>query len=162
MRKMCAVVVAVVVGALSLLGAGSAVAEPQLDRITIPSDNFGTVGDHASCRGALHVGAIAPKGKRGTVRITVTSYGFVGNGAGWAKNPKCRFLLRLTQWSAKYPLGRETFHPVAFGPKRGEKFVRDLNPGSGVGSFNVASYAINSPVQIPQSYGGTGFVAMVS
>ncbi|NDZ92970.1 enoyl-CoA hydratase [Streptomyces sp. SID6673] len=160
-RKIWVLLLALVVAALSLLGAGRVAAEPQLPRIAIYSDNFGTVGDHNNCRGALNVGVIAPKGKRGTIRVTVTSFGFTGDGTGWTRNPKCRFLLRLTQWSAKYPVGKEEFYPVAFGPRRGERFVRELHPGSGIGSFNVATYAINQPVQVPQSYGGSGFLATV-
>ncbi|MEE3851741.1 hypothetical protein VZC37_15470 [Gordonia sp. LSe1-13] len=89
------------------------------------------------------------------------SFGFTGNGPGWQRNPKCRFLIFLSQISAKYPLGKETFHPVSFGPRPGEKFVKELNPGPGLGSFSVATYAINQPVRLPQSYGGVGFLTVV-
>ncbi len=159
MRKMCAVVVAVVVGALSLLGAGSAVAEPQLPRIATYTENVGTVGDHDYCRGAFNVGMVAPKGTRGVVRVTLKSFGFTGNGIGWKRNPKCRFLVGLNV-SGTRTIGQEIFFPVAFGPRAGEKVVRDVRPGSGPGAVGVGTYAINNPVRVQLSY-GTAYYMMV-
>lgn len=161
MRKLAVLLVVIATAGLSLLGAGRVAAEPQLPRITLYSENFGTAGDHDYCRGAVRVGVVAPKGKRGVIRVTLTSYGFTGKGPGWKRDPNCRFLLYMSEISAKYPLGREHFSKVSFGPRPGSKIVRELHPGSGPGSFGVGTYAINQPVRVPQSYGGSGFLAVV-
>ncbi|MEE3851892.1 enoyl-CoA hydratase [Gordonia sp. LSe1-13] len=160
-RKLFSALLAVVVGALTLLGVGAVSAEPQLPRIALYSDNFGTVGNHAGCRGAMHVGVVAPKGTRGKIRITVTSHGFTGDGVGWRSNPRCRILLSFNEISPNHPLSRETFHSVSFGPRPGQKFVKEINSGSGPAGFGVATYVPDQPVRVPVPYGGVSFLTVV-
>ncbi|MGC5258103.1 hypothetical protein ACPXCG_17305, partial [Gordonia sp. DT218] len=150
-RKIWVLLLAVVVVALSLFGAGRVAAEPQLPRIALASDNVGTLGDHDYCRGAFNVSLVAPKGKRGVVRVTLTSFGFTGNGSGWKRNPSCRFLAYLS-FAGTSNLDGEVFVPVSFGPRRGERIVRDLHTGAGPAMVAVGTVAINNPIRVQQGY----------
>ncbi|WP_330433455.1 enoyl-CoA hydratase [Gordonia sesuvii] len=137
---------------LTFLGPGTASAEPQLPRITQYSEDIGTFGDHSYCRGAFRVGMVAPNGKRGVVRLTLTSHGFTGDGASWRRDPNCRFITEITIFSATV-VGQQTSIPVAFGPRRGEKVVRDIRTGSGPVSIGVLTYPSHNPVRLQQSFG---------
>ncbi|MGC5258161.1 enoyl-CoA hydratase [Gordonia sp. DT218] len=161
MRRLCALLLVAAIVSLSWLGTGTASAEPQLPKIVLSTLNFGTFGDHDYCHGALNVGAVAPRGKSGVVRVTVTSFGFTGNGPGWKRNPKCRFLLYMSQISGSAIAGKEFFYPVGFGPRPGEKVVREIRAGPGPVSMSVATYALDKPVRVPQTYGGSGFLTVV-
>ncbi|MYR07695.1 enoyl-CoA hydratase [Gordonia sp. SID5947] len=158
MRKFAIWLLVVSVSAMTLLGAGAAVAQPQLPRVGY-GDNFGMFGDHDFCRGSVNIGLTSPKGKRGVTRVTATSFGFTGDGKGWAKNPRCRVLLMTTHLSAN-AFYKQTFIPATFGPRRGERVVKDIFTGSGPVQFTIASYARGTAVRSPQSY-GTGWVILV-
>ena len=159
MRKICALVVAVVVGALSLLGAGSAVAEPQLPRIVQYSENIGTFGDHDYCRGAFNVGLVAPKGSRGVVRVTLRSLGFSGTGPGWRRDPNCRFLADL-EFTNGRAFMKQKYVPVSFGSRPGQTVVRHLRTGPGAVQIRVSPLAINNPAHPVQGYGAAFYTVV--
>ncbi|AZG47040.1 hypothetical protein D7316_03647 [Gordonia insulae] len=159
-RKLSALAVVVVMGAMTWLGAGTASAEPQLPRLTTAfTDNVGTLGDHDSCRGAFNVGMVTPKGKRGIVRFTLTSFGFTGDGAGWRRDPRCRFLVNISSTSGK-AYARQTFFKVSFGSRKGEKVVRDIHTGSGLALLTIATFASITKARVPQGYGNTMYTVI--
>ncbi|WP_164473815.1 DUF1990 family protein [Gordonia insulae] len=136
---------------LSLLGAGRVAAEPQLPRVIQYSENIGTVGDHDFCRGSLNLGTVAPKGKRGVVRLTVTSFGFTGNGPGWKRDPNCRFRLNYAVISAAVGY-RWISVPVSFRARPGQKFVREVYTGSGLVDLTVGTAPLHDGKGAPQSF----------
>lgn len=149
-------VAAVAVTAAALTGgalaAAPASAAPPKDipKLSLYSENIGAFGDHDFCRGAFNVRLSSPK--RGVTRVTLTSFGFTGNGIGWMKNPKCKLLIGTTFTSAK-AFNREGFFPAVFGTKRGEKVTHDIATGSGLVQLGLVPYAANSPVWVFQGYG---------
>ena len=151
-----AVAAAVVTGGIATAApAAAAPREKPIQSFALYGNNFGTFGDHDFCRGSVNFRFTSPK--RGVTRLTLTSNGFTGNGAGWKKNPSCRVLFIVTQTSATSLL-RETYVRGAFGVKPGEKVSRDLRTGSGLASISVAPYAVNSPVRVPQGPGGAAYL----
>ena len=84
--------------------------------------------------------------------MTLTSFGFTGNGRGWAQNPRCGLLIGVITTNGLFQIG-EKFFPLEFGTRPGEKVSRDIETGSGLRTFGVASYARNSPIRVLQSYG---------
>lgn len=158
MRKLVVLLIAASAVAMTLFGVGVGSAQPQLPRIGY-GDNFGMFGDHDFCRGTVNIGLTAPNGKRGVTRLTATSFGFTGNGKGWARNPKCRVLLMTTHLSGN-AFYKQTLVPATFGPHRGERVTKDIFTGSGPVQFTIASYARGTTVRSPQSY-GTGWLVLV-
>ncbi|GAA3709386.1 enoyl-CoA hydratase [Gordonia hankookensis] len=156
MRKNLALLLVAGIGALSWFGTGTVAAEPQLPKFSTTGDNFGTFGDHDFCRGAVNLGLTAPKGKHGVVRVTLTSFGFMGSGRGWARNPVCRVLMVATQTSGNSVL-KQTPMPVAFGPRRGQKVTRDIVTGPGVALVSVIPYTTKLP-RISQGNGAGAYV----
>ncbi|MYR07534.1 enoyl-CoA hydratase [Gordonia sp. SID5947] len=150
-RKACLLLVAVAMSAMTWWGAGNVTAEPQLPRVTQYSENVGTFGDHDFCHGAFNIGMVAPKGKRGVVRITLTSFGFTGNGSGWARDPKCRFFA-LVNTTAGF--GKNEYFPVAFGRRPGERVTIESHPGSGPKAVTVSTSSSDRRSDI-QSFGAT-------
>ncbi|WP_296389331.1 enoyl-CoA hydratase [Williamsia sp.] len=145
---------AVVTGGLAAAGPASAAPkETPIRGLTIYNSTLATFGDHDFCRGTVAARFTSPK--RGITRLTLTSNGFIGNGAGWKKNPTCRVLVIASQTSAT-ALYRDIFIPAAFGAKRGQTVTRDIRTGSGLAQLAVAPYAANNPVRVPQ---GSGFTA---
>ncbi|MFW0793152.1 enoyl-CoA hydratase [Gordonia sp. CPCC 205515] len=140
-------------------GAGQAAADTQLPRLTVYSETIGTFGDHDFCRGAIKLGYTVPTGKRGVVRMTFTSHGFIGNGAGWRRNPTCRALLIVSTASAT-AINKETYVPIAFGSRPGQRITRDIVTGSGPVNIGVNAYALNTVVRTPQGQ-GVGAMALV-
>ncbi|MDL9947146.1 enoyl-CoA hydratase [Gordonia sp. ABSL11-1] len=159
MRGICALVCALTVGALAFVDSGSAHAEPQLPRIVQYTENIGTFGDHDFCRGSLNLGTVAPKDKRGVVRLTVASFGFTGNGPGWKRDPNCRFNLNYFVISAAVPYEWVSV-PVSFGPRPGQKYVREIFTGSGVVDLGVGTAPLNQGKGTPKSF-GTGMYMIV-
>ncbi|MFW0797733.1 enoyl-CoA hydratase [Gordonia sp. CPCC 205515] len=158
MRKFGALFGAFVVGSMAWMGAGSAAAEPQLPRVMLYSENLGSFGDHAFCHGAYNIGLVAPKGKRGTVRLTLTSFGFTGSGSAWARDPHCRFKVQVS-YNASSGLGKYFYVPVSFGPRPGQRVVRDVYTGSGPAHIGVGSVSSNNVAAL-QSY-GTSIITVV-
>jgi hypothetical protein len=153
MRKALVSVLVAAFGVLSFAGAGTASADTPIPMFwTIAGDNFGTFGDHAYCRGALHVSFSAPAGKPGHVRTTVTSHGFTGDGPGWARNPHCRVTLVMTEISPKH-FYKTTRIPMSFGRKPGQRVSRILEPGSGPAIIGVGTYGVGRQSGQVQSYG---------
>ncbi|MFW0783710.1 enoyl-CoA hydratase [Gordonia sp. CPCC 206044] len=159
MRKFGVMLVALVVAGLTMAGVGAAAAEPQLPRVVQYSENIGTFGDHDFCHGTFNVGMVAPKGKRGVIRLTLTSFGFTGNGAGWKRNPRCRVLMDINYASPSVG-AREIFVPATFGPRRGDKVVRDIYTGSGPAVLSVWPYAAHNPLRVSQGYGSTFYTVV--
>lgn len=153
MKRLLFLAVALVVVSSGLvIGAGKGDSAPQLPRIGITGDTMGTFGDHSYCRGVLHVGLTAAPSKRGVVRVTLTSSGFVGNGLSWKRKPICRLLIGTVHTSVE-AYAKWNFFNADFGPRKGQKVVRDIRTGSGVVQFQAVSYARNNPVRVMQSYG---------
>ncbi|GAA3708901.1 hypothetical protein GCM10022238_24900 [Gordonia hankookensis] len=142
-------VVTVVVGALTVLGSGVASADRPVPRLTVYSETLGMFGDHDFCRGAVHVGLTTPTTKRGVLRLTLKSYGFIGNGSGWQRNPHCRVLVDAVTTSANN-LYKETFIAATFGARPGQLVIRDIYTGSGPVSIGVNPYARDTPIRAPQ------------
>ena len=94
---MSSVLVLCVVSAAAWLSAAPAPAHADRGVPSVPNTpygtSFGTFGNHDFCRGAVHFGLSAPANKPGFVRVTLTSSGFTGQGAGWKRNPRCGVLL---------------------------------------------------------------------
>ncbi|WP_233752097.1 hypothetical protein, partial [Gordonia mangrovi] len=111
------------------------------------------------CHGTLNARLTAPKGKRGVVRVTVTSFGFTGSGTGWKKNPRCTVVIGTSHISA-IAFNEEHFFAATFGPRRGVSVSRDIVTGSGLVQFGVIPYTKNSPVRARQGY-GVGFFVLV-
>lgn len=153
-----AVAAAMVTGGFATAApAAAAPREKPIPGIATYGNNFGTFGDHDFCRGSLNIrlGSV----KRGVVRVTLTSFGFTGNGPGWKKNPRCRVLIGVNNSNGLFNLS-EKFFPATFGAKRGDKVTQDVVTGSGLRLLGVSSYAANSPVRLPQAY-GAGFYLIV-
>lgn len=144
-------------GVVAAAPAGAAPAPRDLPVFAPFGQNFGTFGDRDFCRGSLNVRISSPK--RGVARVTLTSFGFTGNGPGWAKNPTCGLLIGVVATNGLFQIG-ETFFPAAFGPRPGAQVTHDIATGSGLRSFGVGSYARNTPVRLLQSY-GTGIYFIV-
>ena len=123
------------------LGGGAADAAP-LQQITTTGYDLGTFGDHDYCHGAVRATLTSPR--RGVVNVKLTSHGFVGNGPGWAKNPRCNVLFIVIP--ASY---RETHIPASFGRRPGETVSRDIVTGSGVNVFSIGAFAKNTAVRAP-------------
>lgn len=139
------------------LGGGAADAAPQakpLPHYSGTGDDFGFFGDHDFCRGAVHVTLTSPR--RGVLKMTVTSHGFTGQGAGWARNPHCGTLLGFTNGASLVP--QEKFVRAKFGRKPGETASAELRTGSGLVQPLVTPYALNNPVRVAQGYGFGGWV----
>ncbi|MGJ0118548.1 enoyl-CoA hydratase [Williamsia sp. MIQD14] len=147
-----AVTAATLTGGVIAAVPASAAPPKDIPKISQYSDNIGAFGDHDFCRGAFNVRLSSPK--RGVTRVTLTSFGFTGNGRGWAKNPKCKLLIGTTFTSAK-AFDRQSFFPVVFGTRPGEKVTRDFATGSGLVQLGVAPYAANNPVRVLQGYGAS-------
>lgn len=157
-RNSIAVLGAAIVASTTLLGVGTASAEPQLPSWSGIGNTFGTFGDHSYCRGAVRTGFTAPKGKRGVLRVTFTSLGFTGNNPGWSRNPACRLILTARVTSGNQ-FNMDHNIPATFGPRRGQKVTRDIVTGSGLIVVGVLSHSRNVPA-LPQSY-GSGFYVLV-
>ena len=152
-----AIALAATTAATLASGPGAAQVAPQLPRLTTTGNDFGTFGDHDYCRGAVGVGLTSPR--RGVVTVTLRSHGFTGQGAGWARNPKCRVLFIATHTSATGYM-RDTYIPATFGRRAGETVSRDIRTGSGLVELGITPYAKNVPVRAPQGYGwGAYFIA---
>ncbi|MGU3291340.1 enoyl-CoA hydratase [Williamsia sp. M5A3_1d] len=143
---------AALTGGVVVAAPASAAPPKDIPKVSQFSDDIGAFGDHDFCRGAFNVRLSSPK--RGVTRVTLRSYGFTGNGRGWAKNPKCKLLIGTSFTSAK-AFDIRTFFPVVFGTKPGEKVTRDLATGSGLVQLGVAPYAANNPVRVVQGYGAS-------
>ncbi|MGV9709872.1 enoyl-CoA hydratase [Gordonia sp. NPDC003424] len=160
MRSIGAVLVAVTVGALSWLGAGGAAADTPIRGYYQYSDLSSMVGDHDNCRGTVRVRMSTPTGKRGVVRVTFTSFGFTGNQPGWHRNPKCTVRMAIVNQGPG--LSRvERYYPMSFGPRPGQRYVRDIVTGSGPAIIGVAPLAINSPVLKTPVGSGPAFYAVI-
>lgn len=151
-RSLCLAVALIVASAGLIVGAGQSDAAPQLPRIGITGDTMGTFGDHSYCRGVLHVGLTAAPSKRGVVRVTLTSSGFIGNGPSWKRKPVCKLLIGTVHTSVE-AYAKWNFFNADFGPRRGQKVVQDVRTGSGVVEFLVSTYARNNPIRLRQSVG---------
>ncbi|MCX6471336.1 MAG: enoyl-CoA hydratase [Corynebacteriales bacterium] len=138
-----------IVAAAPASAAPPAPAPKPLQRFSLYGETLFTVGDHDSCRGSLAFSFSSPK--RGVARLTLRSNGFTGNGPGWQRNPKCRTLVITTHLSGNAFL-KETPFTAEFGRKPGEKVSHDIATGSGLVSFGVGTYAIGSPIRLPQSF----------
>lgn len=153
MNKFFVAFVVAVAAAMCLAGVGTASAAP-IPQVSPTGYNFGTFGDHASCRGAINVTVDAPVKKRGVVRVTARSHGFTGEGSGWKRNPKCRVLFGNFYTSVRgYNL--EKWVSATFGPRPGEKKVWEIATGSGPASLGFGGFSPNSPVRVPAGYGAT-------
>lgn len=142
--------------AVALLGAGQAsAAPPQLTRITTTGNDFGLFGDRAYCHGTVNVGLTS--GKRGVVRLTLTSHGFTGSGPAWARDRRCGVLFVATYTSATGFM-KETFIPATMQARPGQRVVRDIRTGSGLVEFSVVPYAKRGPVRALQGYGYGAYV----
>ncbi len=135
-------------------GANAAPAPRPLPHYTSTGDNFGFFGDHDYCRGSVHVTLTSPK--RGVLKATLTSFGFTGNGAGWARNPRCSSLIMLSNGASLIP--QEKFLRATFGRKPGETQSLELRTGSGAVQVMIGAYALNTPVRVLQGYGFGGWV----
>lgn len=93
----------------------------------------------------------APTGKRGIFRVTVRSFGFTGDGPSWQRNPKCRLLIG-TQHTSSNALYKETWIPVAFGRRPGEKVVKDIQTNSGLVLMSVIPAQKNTLIRTPAGY----------
>lgn len=124
--------------------------EKPIPGFTYYGDDFGTFGNHDFCRGSLHTRFSSPK--RGVTRVTLTSFGFTGNGAGWRRNPRCSVLIGVTNSNGLFMLS-EKYFPATFGARGGEKITVDIVTGSGFREIGVAGYALNTPVRLPQAAG---------
>lgn len=144
-------------GAALTAASGAAEAAPELPRITTTGDTFGTFGDHDYCHGAVRVSLTAAPRTTGTIRVTLTSLGFTGNGPGWVRNPQCRVLFVTTHTSGN-GIARENFIPATFGTRPGQKAVRDIRTGAGAVILGIRPMATNSPVRTPQGFGATEYV----
>lgn len=159
-KVMSSVLVLCVVSAAAWLSAAPAHADRGVPSVpnTPYGTSFGTFGNHDFCRGAVHFGLSAPANKPGFVRVTLTSSGFTGQGAGWKRDPRCGVLLLESHMgSAGF---RETPIRASFGPRRGERVSRLIYTGSGPLNIGVAPYALNSAVRTPQGQ-GVGYFAIV-
>lgn len=155
---MTSIAVAIVI-AMACVGAGNATSQPQLSKFSTTGDNFGTFGDHDYCHGVINARLSAPKGKRGVVRVNLTSFGFTGSGAGWQRNPHCRVVIGTSHISS-IAWAQEHFFPATFGSRKGEQVSRDIYTGSGLIQFGVVPYSKDLPVRVRQGY-GIGFFVVV-
>lgn len=140
-------------------GAGEAAAAP-LQQLNTTSTSINTLGDHSFCRGTITYKVESVTKKRGVVRVTATSHGFVGDGVTWKKNPRCRVLFRSGYNSVK-GIYLEKWTTGSFGPRRGEKKTWDVMTGSGPASLALATYSSNSPIRVPTTVSGTTFLVLV-
>lgn len=154
MSKRLAVVLTTIAAVLAGLvaGIGDSTAAPELQRISLNGDRFATVGIHSFCNGELRVNLTAAPRKPGFVRVRLTSHGFTGQGPSWKRNPVCKLLIGAVHTSA-IGYAQWSFFNAEFGPKRGQKVVRDIRTGSGVVELQQSSYARNNPIRIRQSLG---------
>ncbi|SCC61289.1 MULTISPECIES: enoyl-CoA hydratase [unclassified Gordonia (in: high G+C Gram-positive bacteria)] len=154
MSKRLVVVLATIAAVLAglITGSGEGAAAPELQRISINGDRFATVGNHSFCNGELRVSLTAAPRKPGFVRVGLTSYGFSGQGPSWKRNPVCKLLIGAVHTSA-IGYAQWSFFNADFGPKRGQKVVRDIRTGSGVVELQLSSYARNNPIRLRQSLG---------
>lgn len=146
---------------LTVAGAGFVVAPPvsaaPLAQWGWMPKSFGTHGNNANCRGAVDVSLTVPDNKRGIVRMTVTSQGFIGDGPSWQQNPKCDLLFLANQTSGN-SYNKETFFSASFGRERGQRVSQDLRTGPGVALLSVWTFKRNAPVRTPQSVGTASYV----
>lgn len=141
-----AVAVTAVTGGVVVAAPATAAPPPKpIPRFSIVGETFGMVGDHDFCRGTVRVDFTSPQ--RGITRVTLTSNGFTGDGAGWTRNPICRSQVIMTQIGGR-AFYRETSIPVAFGRKAGNSVSRDVVTGSGLISVSVGAY---TRARAPQS-----------
>lgn len=155
-RKSAVVLIAVAVMAM-LFGAAPARADRPLPSVTIWGHDIGTLGNHDYCRGSFRISLSTVKSKRGYVRVTATSHGFTGNGAGWSRNPRCSFLIGLVTIGSNSFYG-EHYVPATFGRKPGQKVVRDVRTGSGPAQVGVQTYAARTAVRTPLAYGSVFYM----
>ena len=142
-----------------LFGAGHASAAP-MQNFSTNGTTFGTFGDHSFCRGAITYRVDAVAKRRGVVRVTATSHGFSGQGPSWVRSPKCRVLFRSAFTSVR-GLDLEKWTTGSFGPKPGQKKVWEVLTGSGLATVGITTYAVNSPVRVPQAPAGPAFFMVV-
>ncbi len=128
---------AVTGGVVTAAPAGAAPPPKPIPRFSIVGETFGMVGDHDFCRGTVRVDFTSPQ--RATTRVTLTSNGFTGDGAGWTRDPICRSQVIMTQIGGR-AFYRETPIPVAFGRRAGASVSRDVVTGSGLISVSVGAY----------------------
>lgn len=150
-RSLAVLILSICVAVAALVGAGPANAAPrELPRLAITGDNFGTYGDHDYCRGALGTSLTSPK--PGVLRVTLRSFGFTGNGKGWARNPHCTVLIGYTYTSVRNLRG-ELWDRVTFAARPGQRVTRDIPTGSGLVALVIGTYSVNSPVRAMQGPG---------
>ncbi|MEY1677478.1 enoyl-CoA hydratase [Gordonia sp. ABKF26] len=157
-KKLAIVVLLAAFAAAMVSGVGQATAAP-IPNIALYGNNLGTMGDHSYCRGTVNVTIRTPQNKRGVVRVTARSAGFVGEGASWKRNPNCRVLFQTTYTSIRgYALHK--WVPATFGTRPGSKKAWDVPTGSGPATVGITTYAINNPVRTPTG-GLVGFHMLV-
>jgi hypothetical protein len=142
-------VAAVTGGVVAAAPAGAAPPPKPIPRLSILGESSGVFGNHDFCRGTVSMNFTSPK--RAVTRVTVRSNGFIGNGPGWVKNPRCRVLFQESHTSA-IALLPISYFPAAFGPKPGETVTRDFVTGSGLVSISVGAVTQGTPVVLPQGY----------
>ena len=92
------------------------------------------------------------RAKPGVLRVTLRSFGFTGNGKGWARNPRCTVLIGYTYTSVRNLRG-ELWDRVTFAARPGQRVTRDIPTGSGLVALVIGTYSVNSPVRAMQGPG---------
>ena len=144
MRRLIVISLAALIAtAATVVGTGNSQSAPLPLPFAVLGDNFGTIGNHSFCRGAINIRLSAPSGKKGVVRVTATSHGFTGDGPGWKRNPICKMVLGTEFISSRgYLVPKYT--NASFGPKPGARLVQDVYTGSGPVMIETRTYAPNS------------------
>lgn len=159
MRKLVTAAITAAFVAVCLVGGSGAATAAPIPQVTFTGYNFGAVGDHSFCRGAINVSVNTVPKKRGVLRVTARSFGFSGQGATWKRNPKCKLLLWNVYTSAR-GLNKEKWVTVSFGPRSGEKRTWEIPSGSGPVSLGIGAFAPNNPVRVPAGYGSTIYMVV--
>lgn len=128
------------------IGAGAATARPtEAPRLSAYGDEIWTFGNHASCRGTIHVSAKTDPRQPGKLFVTYRPGRFTGDGPGWARNPVCTTRV-FANWTI--PARYHWSAPVSAGPRGGTAVTQVLRTGAGLHGIGFATPAVpQKPVQ---------------
>ncbi|MYR09003.1 hypothetical protein GTV32_23005 [Gordonia sp. SID5947] len=125
---------------------GAASAQPtEAPRLSAYGDDIWTFGNHANCRGTIHVSAKTDPRQPGRVFVSYRPSAFTGDGPQWSRNPVCTTrafanwtIPNVYHWSA----------PISAGPRGGKPVTQVLRTGGGLRAIGFATPAIpQKPVQ---------------
>jgi hypothetical protein len=124
----------------------------------MPSSFYGediwTLGDHAFCRGSVHIGFSTDHSKPGITTAVLEPRGMIGDGPDWTNNPSCGFNVTFGFYNGNFPFYQYRTVTLHVGQAPQAPTFFDLDTGVGLNQIGawtqyankgVGFYVINVP-----------------